>query len=381
MTKSGYFALPALLATAGLALLATTAHAQDTKQQELERKLEQRDRVITELLQRVEALERRVGVQPAANETPATTEQAATPAATSGAAQSDGAPGAVVVDAAAAERALERSLTSEGALLLPSGIVEVEPSATYTRREDRTPTFVTSGGMVFPGETERNVNSLTGDLALRLGLPWDSQIELGLPYRWQSVETVTNVGFTPIDSSTDTDAGLGDVRVGLAKTLFREGLWRPDLVGRLTWDTDTGNTGSNGVALGTGFNEVRASLSAIKRQDPIAFVGGLSYEYAFEKDGIRPGATVGANFGGFIALSPETSVRFQLSGGYQGQTELSGSEIPGSDRTLGTFIIGGSTLLGPGTLLNLSAGIGLTDDADDFSITLSLPIRFDGPLY
>jgi hypothetical protein len=38
----------------------------------------------------------------------------------------------------------------------------------------------------------------------------------------------------------------------------------------------------------------------------------------------------------------------------------------------------GSTLLARGTLLNLSVGIGLTKDADDFSITLSLPIRFSG---
>jgi len=370
-----------ILAVAGLTLLVASAHAQDNREKELERQLQERDRVISELLQRVEALERRVGVQPPTEGSPTATEQATAPADEQGAAQGDSEPGAVVVDEAAAERALERSLTSEGALLLPPGIVEVEPGISYARQEDRTPTFVTSGGTVFPGETERNVNNLTGDLALRLGLPWDSQLELGIPYRWRNVETVTNVGFTPIDSSTDSDAGFGDLRVGLAKTLFREGLWRPDLVARLTWDTDTGSTGSGGLPLGSGFNEVRASLSAIKRQDPIAFVGGLSYEYAFEKDSIQPGATFGANFGSFIALSPETSVRFQLSGGYQERTELSGSEVLGSDRTLGTFIVGSSTLLAPGTLLNLSAGIGLTDDADDFSIILSLPIRFDGPLY
>jgi hypothetical protein len=53
-----------------------------------------------------------------------------------------------------------------------------------------------------------------------------------------------------------------------------------------------------------------------------------------------------------------------------------GREIDGSDRNIGTFVVGGSTLLARGTLLNLSAGIGLTDDADDFSLSLSLPIRF-----
>jgi hypothetical protein len=43
--------------------------------------------------------------------------------------------------------------------------------------------------------------------------------------------------------------------------------------------------------------------------------------------------------------------------------------------------VGGSTLLAPGTLLNLSAGIGLTDDADDLSIMLSLPVRLSDPLF
>lgn len=371
-----------MAAAVALAPVMAAAQTQDAELQLLRRKLLERDMVITELLERVEALERRVGVerQPAdAGETP--DRDAASAAGGKVAEETEQAPGTVVVTEGEAERALERSLTRVGALLLPPGIVEVEPSLTYARREDRTPTFVMSGGTVFAAETERNANSVTADLALRLGLPWDSQLELGIPYRFREIETVTNVGFTPIDQSTESGGGAGDLRVGLAKTLFREGLWRPDLVGRVTWDTNTGRTGDNGVALGGGFHELRGSLSAIKRQDPIAFVGDLAYQYAFENDQVQPGPTVSADFGSFIALSPETSLQLLLSGAYQDEIELSGSEIPGSDRVLGTFTAGGSILLAPGTLLNLSAGIGLTDDADDFSITLSLPIRFGRPLY
>ena len=367
-----------ILAAAALTLFTATAQAQDASEQELRRKLQERDRVITELLERVEALERRVGVQrlePAPAKTPAPD------AATDVTEGAEPAPGAVVVSEEDAERALERSLTRDGAVLLPSGFVEIEPGFTYARREDRTPTFVSTPAGIVAGEIESNSNSVTGNLALRLGLPWDSQLEVGIPYRWREVETVTNIGFAPVGTSTETGAGVGDVRVGLAKTLLREGLWRPDLVGRVTWDSDSGEESDNGVSLGGGFQEIRGSLSAIKRQDPIAFVGGLSYQHSFENDQVRPGPAVSASFGSYIALSPETSLRFLLSGGYQGETELAGTEIAGSDRVTGTFTVGGSTLLAPGTLLNLSAGIGLTDDADDFSITLSLPIRFGGPLY
>jgi len=363
-----------------LTLVAAVAQAQDARVQELERQLKERDKVVTELLERVEDLERRVGVQRPARGPAEPPEQDVAPSADKGE-RSKRAPGAIVVDEGAAERALERSLAREGAFLLPSGILEIEPSFTYARQEDSTPSFVASGGGILAAETERNANNLTADLALRLGLPWDSQLEIGLPYRWRGVETVTNVGFAPTESSSESGAGLGDVRVGLAKTLFREALWRPDMVARVTWDSNSGETSDNGVSLGGGFHEVRGSLTAIKRQDPIAFVGGMSYQHAFENDNVRPGPTVAANFGGFIALSPETSLRLLLSGAYQFETELDGSEIDGSDRTLASLVIGGSTLLARGTLLNLSAGIGLTNDADDFSIMLSLPIRLREPLF
>jgi hypothetical protein len=297
------------------------AQAQDTQAQALERKLQERDRVIIELLERVESLERRVGVQRAAAEPAEGPGEDATPRSETDLVEVAGAPGAIVVEEGAAERALERSLTRAGALLLPTGVLEVEPSITYARQEDSTPGFVTSGGQVFAGEIERNANTLTADLALRLGLPWDSQLEAGLPYRWGEVESVTSVGFGPTESSSQSGAGLGDVRVGLAKTLLREGLWTPDLVGRVTWDTDTGETSDNGVSLGGGFHELRGSLTAIKRQDPVAFVGGLSYEHTFENDGVQPGATISANFGGFIALSPETSLRLLVSAAYQDETE------------------------------------------------------------
>jgi len=365
------------LAVFALTLCTAGAQAQTARVQELERNLQERDKVITELLERVEALERRVGVQRPGTGTAEASKQVVAPSTernvTDG---SQRAPGVVVVEEGGAERALERALTLEGALLLPSGVLEIEPGLTYSRREDAAPRFVTSPGSVLAGETEINANSLTADLALRLGLPWDSQLEIGLPYRWREIESVTSVGFTPTDASSRSGTGLGDVRVGLATTLFRESLWRPDLVGRITWDTDSGRAQDDSVPLGGGFHELRGSLTALKRQDPLVFVGGLSYEYAFENDQLQPGPTLSANFGSFIALSPETSLRFQLFGSYQKDTKFLGREIGGSDQTVGTFLVGGSALLARGIALNLSVGIGLTRDADDLSISLSLPIRF-----
>ena len=359
-----------------LALSAATAQAQDTSVQDLERKLQERDKVILELLDRVDALERQVGIQKPAAATSDMPSNEQNPAP--GSVQP---PGEVAVEKGDTERALERALTREGGLLLPSGILEIETGISYARQEDSAPSFVTSGNQTFAAETERNSDSLTADLALRMGLPWDSQVEIGLPYRWREVESVTNLNFAPTDSTSRSGSGIGDLRISLAKTLLRESLRHPDLIGRFTWDTATGTTEHNQVSLGGGYNELKGSLTAIKRQEPVVFVGGLSYEYTLEKDQVQPGPTVGTNLGSLIALSPETSLSLFFLAAHQNETELNGSRIAGSDRTFGSVELGGATLLAPGTLLSLSTGIGLTNDADDFSLSLSLTKRFGKPLF
>lgn len=356
---------------ASLALFTGTAQSQDVRMQELENKLQLRDKAIIELLERVETLEQRVGVQRPVKEVRNSSEQDVKTVTEITSGQT--APGAVVVEEGVAERALERSLTQVGALLLHSGVLEIEPSFAYTRNENFASGFANENAVIVASDRELNINVLTANVALRLGLPWDSQLEIGLPYRWIEVEAATNIDFLPTDSTKRSNAELGDVSIGFAKTLLRQGLSQPDLVGRITWDTDTGDADV--------FDELRVSLTAIKRQDPVTFIGGLSYQYAFENHQIKPGPSVSANFGSLVALSPETSMRFFISTTYQDETKLSGVKVDGSDRVIATFVIGGSTLIAPGTLLNISAEIGLTDAADDFAIRLSLPIRIGSRLF
>lgn len=359
-----------------LLLLATTmGQAEERETRELRRQLEQRDTVIFELLERLDTLEQELGIQPGKAKPKTTSDSLAIPESV----ESDNtqaAPGVVIVDESVAERALERSLTRDGALLLPAGGLEIEPGISYTRREDAAPSFVMSGGNLIASETERNSDSLTADLSFRLGLAGDTQLEIGLPYRWRRLETVTTANFSALEVSGQTGEGPGDVRIALARSVWREGAHSPDIIGRLTWDTDTGERSDNGVSLGGGFHELRGGLSFIKREDPMVFVGGLSYEYSLEENAIKPGDTLAANIGSYVALSPQTSLNFSLSLAYQEETRLSGDVQEGSDRNIGTLIIGGSTITGRRTLLNLTLGVGLTEDANDMSIALSLPMRF-----
>lgn len=379
----------------------------------LQRELRARDAVIADLLQRVEQLERRlvlsaaqldqavggagpVSVSRRSSATVAAPAAAAQPAAAAPTTAPDmqvaqaqeaepsaqAAPGQFEVDPNLVARALERTLVQEGVLLLPFGQAEIEPSFSYTRREVDTPGLVTVNGDTFVGEQDIERDEFQTGATLRVGLPFDSQIEVGIPYNYVDESVTTRVGGAPQASNSESGHGFGDVSVGLAKTLLQEGAgWWPDVIARVTWDADTGKTRDNGVFLGGGFNELSGSLSAVKRQDPLAFVGSVSYAKTFEHDDIEPGDELGFSLGTVLAASPETSLSFFFIQTFAGDTEIDGDKVNGSDQVIGTFSIGAATILGRNVLLSITGEIGLTDDAPDYAIGASLPIRFDLPVY
>ena len=374
-----------------LGLLRPAAAQQIESGQTFERLLMERDAIIIQLLRRVAALEERLAALDGAAP-PAPSAGPQPPPAAPGmdeprpapsqepVPEQPAAPGQFEVDEAAAERALERVLVQGGALLLNAGEAEITPSFRYIRRASDAPVALAAdAGIVVAGDEVRR-DVFEWELGLRLGLPFDSQVELGLPYRLIDQSEVLSVGFTPQQERSSSGSGLGDLSVGLAKTLLRERRWWPDLVGRVTWDTATGKTRDGGVLLGGGFHEVIGQLTATKRQDPLVFLGSASYSKRFENDDIKPGDQLGFTLGAILAASPETSLRFTFEQTFVDEAEVDGNQIDGSDLTAGTLNLGASVILGPRLLLDVVTGIGVTDDAPDYSIRASLPLRFNTPL-
>jgi hypothetical protein len=371
------------------------AAADDALVQNLLKKLDERDAVILDLVKRVQQLEQRVGaagpadsaVTPDVAATGATatgaatvaasrsTAQAESPAETPASPQTPAAPGTFAVNPEDAKRALERTLVQAGALLLPFGAIDVEPGFTYQRRETTRPFLFQSEGLLQVGTLETRENELTGSLDFRFGLPWTSQLEFGVPYRYRDVSEV----FLSTEESTSA-SGFGDVNVGFAKEFLRERGWRPDLIGRVTWNSDTGQE-KNGLVLGSGFHSVTGSLTALKRQDPLAFIASGFYRTNFEKNDIDPGDEFGFILGTVLAASPDTSLSLSLQQTFANDVSLGGRSIPGSDQVSSVLVVGASSVLGRGVLLSLNAGIGLTDDAPDYFVGVSLPIRFNLPIW
>lgn len=380
-------------------------HAQPSTK-ELLLKVKERDDMIKDLLLRVEALEnKRNGVvvaQPASSvdanpsSPPASlppAEEVATQAPqTNSAPQTQSAkpdaPGQFSVDVQASQRALERTLAKSGALLLPSGYLDTDINFAFSHSE--TPSLITvSSGQADAGETvgrgQQSVfsgrarqNIFDPSVAFRLGLPFDSQLELNLPYRFVDHSTVAAGQNLNIKAN---NSALGDIQVGLAKTLLKEEKWWPDVVARVRW-----NTGSGEAALGGGVNSITGSLSLLKRQDPLAFFLNGSYTKSFTQknyfagaNGLmtsyNPGDTLGFSFGAQLAASSDTSLSFSLDQLFVSNVQQGFDTIAGSNRNVGILSIGASSIISRNFFVNLSVGVGLTNDAPDYTAGITLSNR------
>jgi hypothetical protein len=291
------------------------------------------------------------------------------------------APGQTQSDDELAERALDRTLVSTGAVLMQPGLVEVEPGFFYVRSEQKGPgVFVDPSGAIFVAEQQFKQDSLNASAQFRLGLPGAVQLELELPYEYLREERVSEVGFVPLDYTKASVSGMGDINVAVAKTLMVERTGRPNLVARLSWDADTGHSDrARALSAGSGFDEARFSVLATKRQDPLVFLGGVFYQNAFEQEKVKPGSAIGVSLGAALAASPETSLRVVLNQTFVADAEREGRDQQGTNSTIGVLTIGASTTLGAGRFLDFTLQAGLTDDAPDFGAGVSLSMRFAAP--
>lgn len=325
---------------AGVALL-TALPALGQSVDELKRKLAEKEAEVRQLRERIQVLEREV--------TPQRIKQA------------KGAP-AMPEDAREdSNRALERALVRESGVLLPAGRFEVEPNLVYSHSTATANAFRRDA--YGPG------------LVMRAGLPWRSQIDVSLPYVF---ERRRSAGLT-------TDAsGIGDVTLGISHQIMAERASTPGLIGTLAYTASTGkNTvfeNATPVALGSGFRTVQASLTAIKRVDPLVFFGNYSFSHAsaahYRGLKVDPGNSHGVRFGTALATGPNTSLRAAFNLTYFDSTKVGGVAIEGSEDPSALLELGGSVVLGERTALDVLLGAGLTRNAPDYRITVALPVRF-----
>lgn len=94
----------------------------------------------------------------------------------------------------------------------------------------------------------------TASLFARAGLPRDTQLEFNLPYRKITQSVISPIDFSTTSESKTNASAIGDISIGLAKTLHKESGWLPDIIGRLTWTKGTGKYIANNATVGDGFD-------------------------------------------------------------------------------------------------------------------------------
>jgi Putative MetA-pathway of phenol degradation len=274
------------------------------------------------------------------------------------------------------ERALERALTRQNVFVLPTGVYELEPGIEYTYRGSDALDIVNQSGVVQVARQDVKQDRLETRLTVRVGLPYGSHVEIRVPYVLLRNDRSTADQF----EQTEHESGSGDLQLGFTKQLAEERPTRPGLLVSATWRAPTGNFRLGEPSPGSGFHALQGALTLVKRQDPLVFFGTASYTSVRERRHggaeVDPGNSIGLKLGTMLAASPRTSIRGGFEASRSGRTKINGAEIPGSDAMVATLQFGLATLLSRRSLLDIQLSVGVTPDAPDFALAVSVPFRF-----
>jgi len=303
-------------------------------------------------------------------------------------------------------------------ILTPKGKFVFEPGFQYSYSSSNRVSLV--GYTIIPALTiglidvrEVRRNTFTANLTGRWGITNRFEIEAKIPYVYRSDSVVSRpLNLTP--SSQDQvfsadGSGVGDVEVTGRYQLNDGGQDKPYYIGSLRFKSRTGkdqfevptdlsanlNVGGlqKELPTGSGFYTIQPGLTFLYPTDPAVFFGGISYQYNVKRSNVKanyvngtanqgnlgeidPGDVIGFNFGMGLALNDRSSFSIGYDHSSVGKTKTSGSST-GSVRTeLGTLLLGYSHKLSNKNSLNLSVGVGVTDDTPDVTMSLRMPTSF-----
>lgn len=293
--------------------------------------------------------------------------------------------------------ASEQKLLEVGGVLLPKGALTIEPSLQYSHYSRRTISIsgFTILGAIVIGEisvSDIKRDFLQGALTTRYGITSWLEAELKVPYIYTSFRDIRGPGTAEMTERRVQDTGLGDIEGALYGHVIKEKGIVPDIIlnfrvkfptGRDPYHLDTDSRGRiTELPTGNGHWGFSGGFTAVKRSDPVVFFGGLTYFWNVRKKVSESIGTVdpGDSLEGSIGMAYALSEKFSLSTTYQHRItmkqKLDGEDVPGTFVNYGALTLGGSYALSKNTFVNLSVGIGVTDDAPDVELRLSIPFSF-----
>ncbi|MCW9057162.1 MAG: hypothetical protein OQK47_11125 [Gammaproteobacteria bacterium] len=281
------------------------------------------------------------------------------------------------------ESAFKRTLVDEGGLLLKPWQFNYVPSISYTHSSsDRiiidgfTIEEILVVGDIVSRQVKRDIEVLSN--AFRLGLENDFQIDLQIPIGAERLQTYSSSG----DQTNERTSGLGDISLSLSYQLIKSHVSWPDTLVNINWKSTTGEdpyslSGDEELALGSGFESWGISFTTVSVSDPVVFFSGLSWTKNMserkEIGHVDMGDNVGLSMGMVFALNLNTSLSFGFQLSAINQTRIDNQKIPGSNLITSLFTVGVSRILSSSLSMDVQIGVGLTQDSPDVQLSFSFP--------
>lgn len=201
------------------------------------------------------------------------------------------------------------------------------------------------------------------------------------------------------DTSKDiAGAALGDVSMSARWQPFALKRGAPTSTLFVTASTATGDSPykinpNTDLASGKGYYAGSAGASVSKVIDPAVVFGSMSYTMAFDVSDlnqargsrilteVHPGDSLGFSFGMAYSLSYDLSLSASYQQSYAFQTEYlfsNGDFVSSEDATSASLSTSVGVRMSPTRIFNIAFGFGLTEEAADVSLGISLPIDIAG---
>ncbi len=290
----------------------------------------------------------------------------------------------------------EQILVEKGGILLPKGTLQIEPSFQYSNLSRHT--IAISGftlleaiviGQIAVSDVKRDI--LQGALTARYGITPRFEAEVKVPGIYRADRYVKGAGTTDATETHVSDVGLGDIEGALFYHAITGKGWIPDIVlnvrgksttGRDPYHLDKDDEGNfTELPTGTGHWGLSGGFTAVKVSDPAVFFGSVNYFWNLKKNvgngfgKIDPGDSVELSMGIAYALSEKVSLNTQYQQRLTQRSKQNGSKIPGTFLNAGVLFLGTTYAISSKTFINVSAGIGLTTDAPDVQVAVSVPLN------
>jgi len=259
----------------------------------------------------------------------------------------------------------------EQLVLFRQGELQLEFGTLYS--QETREQFVLLNNAVTPAKI--TVSSVNPILTLRYNLIDNLELDVDIPF--VAIKRKIDLGVTRIHTD---DQGLGDISGALRYQLWYELGARPSVILDLNGKSHTGDIGllqtGDGTLTGTGHWNVGAGITLVKTVDPVVFYGRVGYTYTLERNDSDPGDEISYRIGMGFSLNDRVSFNMQVLGAYVERLELNGDKIASSSLNIISLQFGVTVLLAKHLFLEPSVNVGLTDDAADVVVGLSVPFQF-----